>query len=508
MMKTQSDIMDSELGREGSDGSNDIAIRAHHLSKVYKLYDRSIDRLKESLHPFRRRYHHDFYALKDVSFEIRKGETFGIIGKNGSGKSTLLKIIAGVLTPSAGTLEVRGKVSALLELGIGFNPDMTGQENIYFSGTIMGFTREEMDTKADDILAFADIGDFIHQPMKTYSSGMFVRLAFAVATKVDPEILVVDEALAVGDIFFQSKCTLLMKKMIESGVTLIYVSHDTSSVTNLCRRAIYLENGAVKMMGDALSVTDRYLKDMRQLIYRASPECEPPAGELLNVEQGSSPRNQDLILAGHDPGDTVEAGFAKYGNQPTSDSNSGWPDGTCAGAVFKVDPAFAERVRPYRYGTGGARIMAMELINQQGEPAMAFRFNEWITVRAYIECYKEIDFLNCCVLIRNRNGIEITHATSFESCFAFPVLKSGDRIVVDVRFRNILKGGEGYTIHYTVNNTQQIETQEIMDLIELAMHFESLRDETHPIWYLIYYPFQFQYSKIPSQVSDPPGNFG
>ena len=458
-----------------------MTIRAHHLSKVYKLYDRSIDRLKESLHPLRRIYHHDFHALKDVSFEIKRGETFGIIGKNGSGKSTLLKIIAGVLTPSGGALEVKGKVSALLELGIGFNPDMTGRENIYFSGTIMGYSREEMDEKVDDILAFADIGDFIHQPMKTYSSGMFVRLAFAVATKVDPEILVIDEALAVGDMFFQSKCTLLMKRMIDSGVTLLYVSHDTSSVTNLCRRAIYLENGMVKTMGDALSVTDQYLKDMRQLIYRASPECDFPAGELLNVEQG---------------------GFQNRNETTSPDSNSELSDGTCAGAAFKVDLAFTERVQPYRYGTGGARVMAMELINQQGEPSVAFRFNEWITARAYIECYKEIDFLNCCILIRNRNGIEITHATSFESGFAFPVLMAGDRIVVDIRFRNILKGGEGYTIHYTVNNTQQVETQEILDLIELAMHFESLRDETHPIWYLIYYPFQFQYSKIPAHVLD------
>ncbi len=504
-MKAQSDIMNSELGREGSPDGDGLAIRAQNLTKIYKLYDRSVDRLKESLHPFRRNYHHDFHALRDVSFEIRKGETFGIIGRNGSGKSTLLKIIAGVLTPSAGNLEVRGKVSALLELGIGFNPDMTGMENIYFSGTIMGFTREEMDEKADDILAFADIGNFIHQPMKTYSSGMFVRLAFAVATKVDPEILVVDEALAVGDMFFQSKCTLLMKKMIDSGVTLLFVSHDTSSVTNLCRRAIYLENGTVKTMGEALSVTDQYLKDMRQLIYRASPECESPARELLNVGQGISLPDTDLVLMGDDPGDAVEVGFEKQGNRTATSGSSGLSAGTCAGTVFKVDPAFAERVQPYRYGTGGARVMAMELINQQGDPAIAFRFNEWITVRAYIECYKEIDFLNCCILIRNRNGIEIMHATSFESRFAFPVLKTGDRIVVDIHFRNILKGGEGYTVHYTVNNTRQVETQEILDLIELAMHFESLRDETHPIWYLIYYPFQFQYRKITADVSNRSG---
>lgn len=507
-MKARTDIMDSGRGCTSHDGGSEIAVRLQQLSKVYKLYDRSIDRLKESLHPLRRQYHHDFYALKDVSFEIKKGETFGIIGKNGSGKSTLLKIIAGVLTPSGGELEVRGKVSALLELGIGFNPDMTGLENIYFSGTIMGFTREEMDAKVDDILAFADIGDFIDQPMKTYSSGMFVRLAFAVATKVDPEILVVDEALAVGDIFFQSKCTLLMKRMIESGVTLLYVSHDTSSVTNLCRKAIYLENGMVKTMGEAISVADHYLKDMRQLIYRASPERELPAGELLDVEQGIAADNSGLALLTANSGDACGVGFEMQGYSPPPIGSLRLNEGAGASAAFKVDPTFSERVRPYRYGTGGARVMAMELINQQGEPSVAFRFNEWITVRAYIECYKTIDFLNCCILIRNRNGIEITHATSFESCFAFPVMKAGDRIVVDVRFRNILKGGEGYTIHYTVNNTRQVETQEIMDLIELAMHFESLRDEAHPIWYLIYYPFQFQYSKIPAPVSERPGGFG
>lgn len=485
-MKLQSDIMSAELGRGASPGPDGVAIRAVNLSKVYKLYDRSVDRLKESLHPLRKRYHRDFYALRDISFEIGRGETFGLIGKNGSGKSTLLKIVAGVLTPSAGVLEVRGKVSALLELGIGFNPDMTGLENIYFSGTIMGYSRQEMEAKVDDILSFADIGDFIHQPMKTYSSGMFVRLAFAVATKVDPEILVVDEALAVGDIFFQSKCMLLMRKMIDSGVTLLFVSHDTSSVTNLCKRAIYLESGAIKAMGEALAVTDHYLKDMRQLIYRATPECEAPARELLDVGQDGA-ANQ---------GGTAEAG------------NPDRADGICEGIVFKVDPAFAERVQPYRYGTGGARVLAMELINQQGEPALAFRFNEWVTVRAYIGCYKQIDFLNCCIIIRNRNGIEITHATSFESRIAFPVLKTGDRIVVDIRFRNIFKGGEGYTIHYTVNNTRQIETQEIMDLIELAAHFESLRDETNPIWYLVYYPFQFECRKIDAAAPSPPVNAG
>lgn len=261
-MKMQSDIMDSELGREDSSNGSGVAIRVQHLSKIYKLYDRSIDRLKESLHPFRRIYHHDFYALKDVSFEIRKGETLGIIGKNGSGKSTLLKIIAGVLTPSGGNLEVRGKVSALLELGTGFNPEMTGMENIYFSGTIMGYSREEMEAKVDDILAFADIGDFINQPVKTYSSGMFVRLAFAMATNVDPDILIIDEALSVGDIFFQTKCYKKFDQFQKRGKTILFVTHALENVIRYCHRGIVLESGVKLIDSNAKSAIDVYKKLM------------------------------------------------------------------------------------------------------------------------------------------------------------------------------------------------------------------------------------------------------
>ncbi len=261
-MKTQSDIMNSELGREISPNGDGLAIRAQNLTKIYKLYDRSVDRLKESLHPLRRIYHHDFYALKDVSFDIGKGETFGIIGRNGSGKSTLLKIIAGVLTPSGGNLEVRGKVSALLELGIGFNPDLTGRENIYFSGTIMGFSREEMDAKVDDILSFADIGDFINQPVKTFSSGMFVRLAFALATNVDPDILIIDEALSVGDIFFQTKCYKKFDQFQQMGKTILFVTHALDNVIRYCQRGIVLENGVMLIDSDAKSAVDVYKKLM------------------------------------------------------------------------------------------------------------------------------------------------------------------------------------------------------------------------------------------------------
>ena len=187
--------------------NSDIAIKVENLSKIYKLYNRPVDRMKESLHPFRKKYHKEFFALNDVSFELKKGETLGIIGKNGSGKSTLLKIITGVLAPASGSVYVNGKVSALLELGAGFNPEMSGIENVFFQGAIMGYSRQEMDSKIDEILSFADIGEFVYQPVKTYSSGMFARLAFAVAMSVwILTILIVDEALAVGDARFVKKC--------------------------------------------------------------------------------------------------------------------------------------------------------------------------------------------------------------------------------------------------------------------------------------------------------------
>ena len=237
---------------------SDIVIKAEHISKIYKIYEKDIDRLKETFHPFHKRYSKDFYALKDVSFEIERGENVGLIGKNGAGKSTLLKLITGVLTPTSGTLQVNGKIASLLELGAGFNPDMTGIENIYMNGLLMGHSREAMDEKVDDIVSFADIGDFIKQPVKTYSSGMFARLAFAVNAFVEPDILIIDEALSVGDSFFQSKCMDKMRKMIDGGVTVLFVSHDTFAVKNLCERAFYIKAGNLIMDGKAKEVVEVY----------------------------------------------------------------------------------------------------------------------------------------------------------------------------------------------------------------------------------------------------------
>ena len=238
---------------------SEIAIKVENLNKVYKLYDKPIDRMKESLSLTNKKYSKDHYALKDISFEIKKGETIGIIGTNGSGKSTLLKIITGVLTPTSGNIEVNGKISALLELGAGFNPEYTGLENIYLNGTMMGYSREEIDKRVESIIDFADIGEFVNQPVKSYSSGMFARLAFAVAINVEPDILIVDEALSVGDVRFQIKCMDKMKRMMESGTTVLFVSHDINAIRRFCIKGIWLNNGVIEDSGELNRVADKYL---------------------------------------------------------------------------------------------------------------------------------------------------------------------------------------------------------------------------------------------------------
>jgi len=235
---------------------NSIAIKVSHLTKIYKLYDKPIDRLKESLHPLKKQYHKEFYALNDVSFEIKKGETVGIIGKNGAGKSTLLKIITGVLTPTSGSVHVNGRIASLLELGAGFNPEYTGIENIYFQGSLMGYSREEMKCKVDGIISFADIGDFVYQPVKMYSSGMFARLAFAVAINVDPDVLIVDEALSVGDMAFQAKCFNKIKEFQRLNKTILFVTHSIDLIIKYCQSVILINNGKKLLQGDTKSTTE------------------------------------------------------------------------------------------------------------------------------------------------------------------------------------------------------------------------------------------------------------
>lgn len=235
------------------------AICVDHVTKIYKIYDAPKDRFKEALGIGHRQYYQNFYALREVSFTVGKGEIVGIVGRNGSGKSTILKILTGVLTPTGGKVSIEGKVSALLELGAGFNMEYTGMKNIYLNATMMHMSKNDIERKIPDILKFADIGDYIYQPVKTYSSGMFVRLAFAVAINVDPDVLIVDEALAVGDTRFQLKCMDKFTEFVEAGKTILFVSHDVNAIKRFCNRAIWLNQGKLIMDGNTDEVTDRYL---------------------------------------------------------------------------------------------------------------------------------------------------------------------------------------------------------------------------------------------------------
>lgn len=261
-------------------------IKVDQVTKIYKIYNDSKDRLKEALSIGKKReYHRDYYALKELSFNVGKGEIVGIVGRNGSGKSTILKILTGVLNPTSGTTQINGKVAALLELGAGFNMEYTGMKNIYLNAAMMRVSKEEIEKKIPEILAFADIGDYIHQPVKTYSSGMFVRLAFAVAINVDPDILIVDEALAVGDARFQLKCMDKFLEFVQKGKTILFVTHDVNTVKRFCSRAIWLNQGQMIMDGNTDEVTDRYLDFLKsdlpidqflaQCVQGAAVEAEP-----------------------------------------------------------------------------------------------------------------------------------------------------------------------------------------------------------------------------------------
>lgn len=295
---------------------DDIAIRVENLSKCYHIYNKPNDRLKQFIMPSlgrifnkkSKQYFNEFWALKEVSFEIKKGETVGIIGLNGSGKSTLLQMICGTINPTSGSVETRGRIAALLELGSGFNPEFTGRDNVFMNASVLGLGPDEINARYDDIAAFADIGNFIEQPVKTYSSGMAVRLAFAVSVCVDPDILVIDEALAVGDAAFQFKCLERMKRLAEAGTTLLFVSHDIGMVKSFCHQVIYLEHGQEKMRGLPDVVTEQYFLDVRSE-QSSSLFSGKPVLQRKNI--GSS----GLLAFGTDQGLIISACFLPYGER-------------------------------------------------------------------------------------------------------------------------------------------------------------------------------------------------
>lgn len=425
---------------------SDIAIKVENLYKMYKIYNNSSDRLKESLSPLKKKYHKEHHALHDISIEIKKGETIGIVGKNGCGKSTLLKIITGVLTPTAGKVTVEGRISALLELGAGFNPEYTGIENIYLNGTIMGYSKLEMDSKLKAIIDFADIGDYISQPVKNYSSGMFARLAFAVSINVEPEILIVDEILSVGDMHFQAKCMSKMKELFTRGVTVIFVTHDTNAVKSLCEKTLYLKRGKVIKFGPSDEVVDLYAKDIR---------------EEMNEENARINTNG-----------SIEKVYSIDGSEYVD-------------MEFKESEGFNKRVADYRQGTGEALVTEVDLLNEKGDNTISFDFNEEVKIRMYVKYIKD-----CIVCIgyhiRDYSNMEILGSNTLLEGIGEVEGKAGERLIIEFTTRLPLIEGR-YNIT-TVCSSMKIHnrTAVLIDYAENTAIFDVNENYECKIWNKVY----------------------
>lgn len=394
--------------------NNEYAIQVQDVSKIYKLYDKPIDRLKESLSLTHKNYHKDFFALSDISFNVKKGETVGIIGTNGSGKSTILKIITGVLTPTSGQVRVSGVISALLELGAGFNMDYTGIENIYMNGTMMGFSKKQMDEKLPDILEFADIGDFVYQPVKTYSSGMFVRLAFALSINVEPEILIVDEALSVGDVFFQSKCYRRMEEIRKNGTTILMVTHDMGSVIKYCDRVVLLNKGHYVAEGAPGKMVDLYKKILAN-------QMDDLEEELLEMNDFSGGMDEEDSIKNTAPAEQAEAKLVHSGLMKDK---------------ITINPNRTE------YGNGKAEIYDLGMFDERGNLTNLLLKGEYFTIKEKIRFHDSIQAPIFTYTIKDKKGADLTGTnTMFEGAEIRPV-KNGDEYEVNFRQKMTLQGGE------------------------------------------------------------------
>ena len=367
-------------------------VRAEKLAKCFRIYRHPSDHLKELLSFGKRRYHEAFWAVKDVDVSIDRGICLGIIGENGSGKSTLLRMIAGVVRPTSGKVEVGGRVSALLELGAGFNPQFTGRENIYLYASILGFTDAQTRQRIPSIEKFAEIGEFVDRPVKTYSSGMFVRLAFAVAIHMDPDILIVDEALSVGDIFFQQRCIRRIQQLKHQGVTILFVSHDLDAVRGLADRVIWMDHGRIHLEGRTEEVVSKYLAAM---VTRGRKE-------IMEEEAMGKPLESSEDLALDDD------------------------------ALARI-PKFLERIPnvDHRYGNGKAQVTGIGIYTGAGEPAGGVVQGDRVCVRISVEFRNDVEHPNVGFMLRNRLGQDVTGTNVMFEGERLPAAKAGERLSVD-----------------------------------------------------------------------------
>ncbi|EEJ51463.1 ABC transporter ATP-binding protein [Oribacterium sinus] len=437
-------------------------ISVDQVSKVYRLYDKPIDRLLESISLRKKSYHKDFYALRDISFSVGRGEAVGIIGTNGSGKSTMLKIITGVLSATTGKVESRGSICALLELGAGFNQDYTGIENIYMNGTMMGFSKAEMDEKLPAILEFADIGDFVYQPVKSYSSGMFVRLAFALYISIDPEVLIVDEALSVGDVFFQAKCYHRMDELKRKGTTILMVTHDLGSVMKYCDRVVLFHKG--EKVGEGLpgQMVDKYKKILAGKDPHAEQFMEEQNflgnvdGEATGTVNASGTTGQDASTGNAGTtGAEDKAGTTGAGTAETTEKNA--DTGIASGTAEPASPEAGQHsLKPtgfmkdhltlnpssQQYGNGKAEILDFGVLDKDGRPSNVLLKGEEFSIKERIVFHDDIAAPIFTFTIKDKRGMDLSGTNTLFEGKEIPAVKKGDEYYCTFTQRMNLQGGE------------------------------------------------------------------
>lgn len=361
--------------------SEDTVISVNNVSKCFEMYQVPAHRLWQTLCMGKKRFYKEFWALKDINFELKKGECIGIIGRNGAGKSTLLQIVTGTLPPTTGEVYTKGRIAALLELGSGFNPEFTGRENVYMNAAILGFKRSEIDKKYEQIVNFAGIGDFIDQPVKTYSSGMMVRLAFAVQVIVEPDLLIVDEALSVGDAAFQFKCLTRIKDIVAGGTSVLLVSHDSGMVKSFCSKCLWLKNGEVYAYGNAGEIVDAYDREVRMETEQGQMSLPSRQVEIKDEIIASEPLVKE----------TENINFSSAGSE----------------VAWAEDETLDSRVAGCRYGIGGARVKKIDLLDERNNPLTAVGFNQKVKIRVFFELEKEQNKLSIYYLINDSKHIPL-----------------------------------------------------------------------------------------------------
>lgn len=482
-MSSENNIITDAGVRENS---SDLMLKIENVSKCFELYNNPADRLRQMFHP-RKKLYKEFWALQNINFELHRGECIGIIGRNGAGKSTLLQIITGTLGATTGTVERNGKIAALLELGSGFDPEFTGRQNVFFNASILGMSEEKTAEKFQDIVDFADIGDFLDQPVKTYSSGMMARLAFAVNAFVDADLLIVDEILSVGDALFQQKCNLHLKRLLEKGTSLLFVSHSTGAVQQLCSKALYLDHGKMVTFSDSATAISMYLKDL----------------SLTSSNKTSGTKENIPAKSADDSAKTKTEPVEKKTVVPVEEEKKEPPKKIFyeiyeAGKNISIplspvnEAVYEKKNQGERYGSMRAKIIGVDIFDAQGKPRECFMTGETMVFRMHVKSDHDINRVCYNLKILTEYGVGVVHFSSYERGQKELMLKAGETVSIDFVIPCVLGGKRKYQVLASLTTLEDGSTMmgehEVLDAIQSCNVFEVRNTEGYDIWDLIDIP--------------------